>query len=82
LVFKHVFKFPSAKVALDACILDDKKGMGKVVCETTERKVIEQHRKSKQKRMTWDLKTMQGTVDGAKKSSATSAKYLIEVAGT
>jgi hypothetical protein len=71
-----------AKVASDACFTDGKKGMGKVVCETTERKVMEQHRKSKQKRMTWDLRTIHGMVDGAMKRSDTAAKHLIEVAGT
>ena len=39
-----------AKVASEGCFTEGKKGMGKVVCETTERKVIEQHRKRQTKK--------------------------------
>ena len=71
-----------AKVASDDGSREGKKVLVKVATETTERKVIEQLRKGKRKRVAWESRTTEDTNNGAKECSETPAKYLNEVAGT
>ena len=71
-----------AKVASDDCSREGKKALVKVATETTERKVIEQLRKGKRKRVSWETKTTEDTNNGAKECSETTAKHMNEVAGT
>jgi len=71
-----------AKVVPDDCSREGKEVLVKVSTETTERKVTEQQRKDKRKRVAWETRTTEETNNGAKECSETTAKRLNKEAGT